>query len=351
MATPHVSGVAALVKSVNPTLTAVQIKNIILSSVDAKGPLSGLVLTGGRLDAYRAVASTPPAPPVANFTGMPTTGASPLTVNFVDNSRNTPTAWLWIFGDGNIENATMQNPQHTYQVAGTYTVSLTASNGGGSATMAKIGYINVTNQTDTIGVYRNGAFYLRNTPTTTVTIVYGLPTDTPLIGDWSGSGTDTAGVWRSGVFYLRNNQTVTTAVVYGLPTDTPLIGDWTGAGTDTVGVWRSGVFYLRNNQTTTTSVVYGLPTDTPLVWKDNGTSKVGIFRSGVFYLRKDATTTTTIVYGLPIDTPLIGDWTGSGTDTAGVWRSGVFYLRNSPTITSSTTFGLSSDTPLAGKWG
>ena len=43
MATPHVSGVAALMKSVNPTLTAVQIKNIILSTVDAKGSLSGVV--------------------------------------------------------------------------------------------------------------------------------------------------------------------------------------------------------------------------------------------------------------------------------------------------------------------
>ena len=39
-ATPHVSGVAALVKSLNHSLTAVQIKNIILSTVDKKSSLT-----------------------------------------------------------------------------------------------------------------------------------------------------------------------------------------------------------------------------------------------------------------------------------------------------------------------
>jgi thermitase len=162
MATPHVSGVAALVKSVNPTLTSVQIKNIILSSVDARGSLSGLVSTGGRLDAYRAVAATPPAAPVADFNGTPRTGTLPLTVTFIDLSANLPTTWLWSFGDGNVTNATVQNPVHTFPVAGNYTVSLTVSNAGGSNTTIKAGYISVTNWTVTTGVYRPGAgFYLK----------------------------------------------------------------------------------------------------------------------------------------------------------------------------------------------
>ncbi len=160
MATPHVSGVAALVKSVNPTLTAVQIKNIILSSVDAKGSLSGLVSTGGRLDAYRAVAATPPPPPVANFTATPTNGTAPLTVAFTDLSTNAPTAWNWTFGDGNATNATVQNPVHVYRTAGNFTVSLNASNAGGFGTMTKVGYINVTNATASkIGISLDGVWY------------------------------------------------------------------------------------------------------------------------------------------------------------------------------------------------
>ena len=43
MATPHVSGVAALVKAANPSLTSAQIKDIILSTVDVKSSLAGKV--------------------------------------------------------------------------------------------------------------------------------------------------------------------------------------------------------------------------------------------------------------------------------------------------------------------
>jgi thermitase len=55
MATPTVSGVAALVKSVNPRLTNKQIKNVILNNVDVKSSLSGKVNTSGRLNAYKSV--------------------------------------------------------------------------------------------------------------------------------------------------------------------------------------------------------------------------------------------------------------------------------------------------------
>jgi thermitase len=55
MATPHVTGVAALLKSRNPTLDDAQIKSRILNSVDKKSGLSGRVLTGGRLNAAKAM--------------------------------------------------------------------------------------------------------------------------------------------------------------------------------------------------------------------------------------------------------------------------------------------------------
>jgi len=55
-AAPHVSGVAALIKAKYPDLTTAQIKTAILESVDYVPALSGLVSTGGRLNAQRAVA-------------------------------------------------------------------------------------------------------------------------------------------------------------------------------------------------------------------------------------------------------------------------------------------------------
>ena len=46
MAAPHVAGVAALIKSMNQSLTPAEIKKIILDTVDAKASLNGKVLTG-----------------------------------------------------------------------------------------------------------------------------------------------------------------------------------------------------------------------------------------------------------------------------------------------------------------
>ena len=58
MATPHVTGVAALLKSQNPALDDAQMKSFILNAVDTKSTLSGKVLTSGRLNAASALAST-----------------------------------------------------------------------------------------------------------------------------------------------------------------------------------------------------------------------------------------------------------------------------------------------------
>jgi PKD repeat protein len=84
----------------------------------------------------------PPEPPVANFTGSPTNGITPLTVNFTDNSSGSPTGWAWNFGDGGT--STAQNPSHVYTVAGTYSVTLQATNSLGTNTITKANYITVT---------------------------------------------------------------------------------------------------------------------------------------------------------------------------------------------------------------
>lgn len=79
--------------------------------------------------------------PVADFSGTPTSGTAGLSVDFTDLSTNTPTSWLWDFGDGDI--STDQNPTHVYSAIGTYTVALTATNGDGSDTETKVDYITV----------------------------------------------------------------------------------------------------------------------------------------------------------------------------------------------------------------
>jgi PKD repeat protein len=84
---------------------------------------------------------TPPQP-VADFSATPTAGDAPLEVTFTDESTGALiSAWAWEFGDGGT--STLQNPAHQYTAAGSYTVSLTVTDIGGTDTETKTAYINV----------------------------------------------------------------------------------------------------------------------------------------------------------------------------------------------------------------
>jgi PKD repeat protein len=70
------------------------------------------------------------APVQANFSAQP----NGLTVQFTDQSTGSITQYLWDFGDG--QNSGEQNPQHTYQAAGTYNVTLTVTDSSGQTNSA-----------------------------------------------------------------------------------------------------------------------------------------------------------------------------------------------------------------------
>jgi thermitase len=94
MAAPHVSGTLALMRAVNPALTAPELKARLLATVDPKTALSGISSTGGRLNAAAAVAAAAPAatapataaavtsapPPAATTTATPAAAAATPTV-------------------------------------------------------------------------------------------------------------------------------------------------------------------------------------------------------------------------------------------------------------------------------
>ncbi|MEK6627602.1 MAG: S8 family serine peptidase, partial [Bdellovibrionota bacterium] len=62
MATPHVSGVAALVWSHEPNLTALQLKERLLQTAKPTVGLKGKTITGAVVNAYNALTNTIPAP-------------------------------------------------------------------------------------------------------------------------------------------------------------------------------------------------------------------------------------------------------------------------------------------------
>ncbi|MBR1368723.1 hypothetical protein RJ53_04045 [Methanocalculus chunghsingensis] len=93
-------------------------------------------------DEYITVTEAPVSPPVANFTGTPTTGSAPLAVQFTDLSTGNPASWLWEFGDGT--DSTEQNPEKIYTAPGLHTVSLSVSNAEGSSSITRDQFITVT---------------------------------------------------------------------------------------------------------------------------------------------------------------------------------------------------------------
>ncbi|MGL1904057.1 MAG: S8 family serine peptidase, partial [Fibrobacterales bacterium] len=60
MATPHVSGAALLLWTYNPSLSAMDVKNALLSTVDVVPSMRGVVLSNGRLNVNNALASMGP---------------------------------------------------------------------------------------------------------------------------------------------------------------------------------------------------------------------------------------------------------------------------------------------------
>jgi PKD repeat protein len=89
------------------------------------------------------------APPEADFEADDLTPSTADTVHFTDLSINKPTSWQWDFDpatityqDGTDENS--QNPVVIFDSPAFYTVTLTATNAGGSDTEIKIDYIEVS---------------------------------------------------------------------------------------------------------------------------------------------------------------------------------------------------------------
>jgi PKD repeat protein len=156
--------VAPAVKTLNATVTGLNAAGMIeffdgttslgTNSVDAAG-IASKVLTGIAAGSYSyhavfiptdpalftsstsgnlafTVTATPVVTaPVASFTVATTS----LTAALTDTSTNAPTSWLWDLGNGT--KSTLQSPSVTYAAAGTYKVTLTATNSAGAPVVSQ----------------------------------------------------------------------------------------------------------------------------------------------------------------------------------------------------------------------
>lgn len=231
-------------------------------------------------------------------------------------------------------------------------------------------------QVDTIGVYRNGGFFLRNSNSAgnaDIVVYFGAAGWLPVTGDWNGDGIDTLGVYdpATGVMYLRNSNTPGNPdyiFAFGSPGDKPFAGRWDNTMTgDGVGVYRSsnGVLYMRRSVTTGFSdyfMIFGNPGDVPLAgdWDGTGYDSPGILRpsNNTFYLTNvmsNGLQFSDYAFTIPgaDQNPVAGDWMGTGSSRAGYAVNGGVYLRSLLTTGSADnafTFGNAGDLPVAGRW-
>jgi predicted outer membrane repeat protein len=80
----------------------------------------------------------------ANFSASPTEGPAPLAVVFTNSSTGDYTQAWWDYGDGQGYIGTLLLPSHVYTAAGSYTVTLSVSDGVVTSTLTRPNYIRVT---------------------------------------------------------------------------------------------------------------------------------------------------------------------------------------------------------------
>lgn len=79
--------------------------------------------------------------PTADFSASPTTGCAALVVTMDNMSSSNAVAYTWTFPGGAPSASNQQNPTVVYNIAGTYSITLKATNGSGSDTLTRTNYI------------------------------------------------------------------------------------------------------------------------------------------------------------------------------------------------------------------
>ena len=218
---------ASVVLSCTFNLITPGVKNILGGSV-AISASSVFPVTTGMIDP--ANAGTPGVAPTAAFTGnavfAPSTIScvAPCTVVFRDTSGGNPTSWVWTFSDGT-PNSSAQDPlDHVFLLAGTYVVTMTASNAYGSSTESMGVTVVETSTVDFTGTPTSG-----NSPLAVAFTSTAAPGGTAFA--WTfGDGNTGSGATVNHTYSTPGAYTVSLTVTY------PVAGDLTQTKTNYISV-------------------------------------------------------------------------------------------------------------------
>ncbi len=165
----------------------------------------------------------PTTPPNVDFSVNQAISCSGI-VKFTDLSSDNPISWLWDFGDG--QTSTIQNPTHAYLNSGSYSVTLTSTNGIGSNQIVKSNFIivNIPSAPIVTVNHRCGAGTVDLFATGTGTIHwFSVPTGGTEIG--VGNSFTTPSISSTTTYYTENHTEQSSQFVG--PTNDSLNGSFT----------------------------------------------------------------------------------------------------------------------------
>ena len=336
-------------------------------------------------------------PPVANFTYTPHHGNAPLNVVFTSTSTGIVDTLSWDFGDGNSGDG---SPASHIFTTGVYTVTLTATNDGGSTT--KTGVVSVTppapvanfEATSSTTGAKPFAVQFADVSVYDGTIItwrwdfdgdgtYDSSEQNPLYV-YTSAGTynvyllvDTLSgnseKWRMGYITVLDSPEVcpeptvcptVEPTVSPTPTECPVIIPEEGIMPNNIGIFRpdTGMWYLDSdgNRLYDISFRYGGSTDIPLAadFNGDGGTDIAIYRpsSGMWYIdiNGDRTPDKTFHYGGSTDIPYAEDFNQDGKADMAIFRpaTGFWYVDTNLDGTYNIAFryGGTDDVPLFGNW-
>ena len=195
------------------------------------------------------------------------------------------------------------------------------------------------------GVFKDGAWTLQLPDGSLKSLVFGLPGDLPLSGDWNGDGFTGLGVYRESDLTryfdvnLDGRDDITFKFEGMQAGDMPLVGDWDGDGIDTPGFFRppDTTWHLRNSLVTGSAdlpiLQAGLSTDLPLTgdWNGDGRATIGVYRPANGEVDLEDTLDAGLqgidfMLSANVD-PVAADWNGRGLATLAEVSEGEWMLK------------------------
>jgi PKD repeat protein len=317
-------------------------------------------------------------PLTASFTYIPASGDAPLNVTFTDTSTGTVTGWNWDFGDGNFASDNgKQNPSHVYELPGTYTVTLTAMNTGGS-TVSDPSSVTVRKVQPPAAPVAN--FTATPTNGTAPLMVTFTDTSTSNPAAWAtwrwsfGDGTFSSVENPVHTYTTGGNFTVNlTATNLGgtdVMSKVRYINVTVTNRTDEIGVSLNDGWWLDSNgngrwdQGVDTYYSFGSAGVRPVTgdWNKDGKTEIGVSLNDGWWLdsngngRWDQGVDTYYSFGSAGVRPVTGDWNNNGITEIGVQLNDGWWLDSNGNgrwdqgVDTYYSFGSAGVRPVTGDW-